>query len=719
MTRLINVTTALGDRLRFSALSGREEISHLFDFSLTLKSEDDDLAAEAMLGTSVTLDIELPEGGVRYLNGQCVHFAAVGRAGRFYLYEARLKPWLWYATQRTDYRIFQQMTAPDMIRQVLADYPFEVRLVLSRHYRVWEYCVQYQESDANFVMRMMENEGIWFWFDHSAGEHALVLTDDIGMRNPFPGYASIPYFAPDQTYPDRDHLDTWSAGQQVLSGQFMARDYNFTMPRSDLAVLSNQQPGHAHDSYEHFEYPGGYDDLDQGDGYARVRMEALQSSHARGHAAGRARGLAPGWLFTLERHPVRQYNREYLIIAADYRFSDNDYEGSASSDSHSFRIEIQTHPSDQPLRPQRITPKPRTKGPDTATVTGPPGQEIHTDKYGRVTVSFPWNRYCSKDENSSCWIRVSHPWAGSGFGGIHIPRIGQEVLVDYLHGDPDRPIITSRVYNALQMPPWSLPANATQSGFLTRSTLGGGYNNANALRFEDSKGAEQLWIHAERNQDIEVEHDETHWVGNDRTKTIDRDETSHIKRDRTETVDRHETITVHGNRTEEVDGNEKITIHKNRTERVDLNEKIDIGGNRTKTVSGNEKDSISKNWSTQVGKTKTETIGMAYMQNVGLGRMENVGMGYSLNVGLMMSTVVGMSRSDTVMKNHTASVGDLYTMTVGGSSTVVLDEKSVMLQVGKSKIVLEENGTITIEGLKVVVNGTELVDVDAKKIDLN
>src|SRR5690606_7098725 len=282
----------------------------------------------------------------------------------------------------TDYRIFQHMTAPDMIRQVLANYPFEVRLVLSRSYRVWEYCVQYQESDANFVMRMMENEGIWFWFDHSDGEHALVLTDDIGLRSSFPGYASVPYYPPDQTYPDRDHLDSWSAGQQVLSGQFMARDYNFTMPRADLAVVGNQQPGHAHDGYEHFEYPGGYDDLDQGDAYARVRMEALQSSHARGHAAGRARGLAPGWLFTLEKHPVGQYNREYLIVAADYRFSDNDYEAGGLSDNHSFRIEVHTHPSDQPFRPQRLTPKPRTKGPDTATVTGPAGQEIHTDQYG-------------------------------------------------------------------------------------------------------------------------------------------------------------------------------------------------------------------------------------------------------------------------------------------------------------------------------------------------
>lgn len=704
MHRLINVTTALGDRLHFSALSGHEEISRLFDFSLTLKSEDDDLASETMLGTSVTLDIELPGGSVRHLNGQCVHFAAIGRAGRFHLYEARLKPWLWYATQRTDYRIFQHMTAPDMIRQVLADYPFELRLVLSRSYRVWEYCVQYQESDANFVMRMMENEGIWFWFDHSAGEHALVLTDDIGLRSAFPGYAGIPYYPPDQTYPDRDHLDSWSAGQQVLSGQFMARDYNFTMPKADLAVIGNQQPGHAHDGYEHFEYPGGYDDLDQGDAYARVRMEELQSTHARGHAAGRARGLAPGWLFTLEKHPVGQYNREYLIVAADYRFSDNDYEGGGASDNHSFRIDVQTHPSDQPFRPQRMTPKPRTKGPDTATITGPAGQEIHTDQYGRVTVSFPWNRYCSKDENSSCWIRVSHPWAGSGFGGIHIPRIGQEVLVDYLHGDPDRPIITSRVYNALQMPPWGLPANATQSGFLTRSTLGGGYNNANALRFEDSKGNEQLWIHAERNQDIEVEHDETHWVGNDRTKTIDRNETNHIKQDRTETVDRHETITIHGNRTEEVDGNEKVTIHKNRNKTIDLN----------------ETDRIGKNWSTRVGMNKTETIGMAYVQNVGLGRMDNVGLGYSLNVGLKMNTLVGASQTTQVIKNQSTQVGQRYQLRVGSDKGTQIAAEGGSLTMNSKTIELSADSQIVlICGQSSITLTPSGIQIYSPKVDIN
>ncbi|MET1079257.1 MAG: type VI secretion system tip protein TssI/VgrG, partial [Pseudomonas sp.] len=418
MNRTLNVTTVLGpDTLRFDALNGREEISRLFDFNLTLKSEQKSLDPDAMLGTSVTVDIELPGGAKRYLNGQCARFALVGKKGRHYLYEAELKPWLWYATRRSDYQVFQNMTAPDMVKKVLAPYPFETRFVLSRSYRTWDYCVQYRETDANFVMRMLEHEGIWFWFEHSAGEHALVITDDIGMASPFPGYASIPYFSPDLTYPDQDHLDTWSAGGKVKPGKYSARDYNFKTPAAELLTQRATPAGHAFDSYDIFDYPGGYPTVGEGDPYARVRIEELQTTQRRGHATGRARGLAPGRLFSLERHPASAHNREYLVIAADYQFSDNDYESSASADSLVLRTVMETHPSDQPFRPRRDTPKPQTMGPDTAVVTGPPGQEIYTNEHGQVKISFPWNRYCSKDHNSSCWVRVSHPWAGAGFGG--------------------------------------------------------------------------------------------------------------------------------------------------------------------------------------------------------------------------------------------------------------------------------------------------------------
>jgi type VI secretion system secreted protein VgrG len=743
MNRLFNLTSPLGpETLRFERLSGRESISQLFEFDLTCSSEQRGLAPLDVLGQSFTVEFEI-EGGIRHLNGQCVAFRSAGRSGRKHLYQATLRPGLWYASKRSDYRIFQHKTVVDIVKEVLAAYPFAVKWMTAASYSPWTYCVQYRETDLNFVMRLLEQEGLWFHFEHAAGEHALVISDDIGLASPFPGYADIEFYPHDATVPDRDHLSFWADAGQVVSGKYVARDYNFIMPSADLQTLDVLPGSHPHAKYDIYDFPGEYQSLGEGDPFAKVRMEELHSGHLRAQCEGRARGVAPGRLFSLAKHAVGRYNREYLVLACDYSFADNGYEGGSDSGVVETHISAEVHPTDQPFRPARRTPKPLSNGPDSAVVTGPAGQEIHTDNHGRVKVQFHWDRYGKKDENSSCWIRVSHPWAGSGFGGVHIPRIGQEVIVDYLNGDPDQPLIVGRVYNTEQPHPWGLPASATQSGFLTRSTLGGSYDNANALRFEDKKGEEQLWIHAEKNQDIEVENDETHWVGRDRTKTIDRDETNHIKRDRTETVDHNETITVHNDRKERVDHNETISIGdnraedvgknesvsigdnqthavgKNRTRTVGDNESVSVGKNRSKQVGKNESDKIGKSWSIKVGKMKTETIGMASMQNVGLAKMTNVGLGYSRNVGAMMASVVGLSRTDSVGKNHTATVGDTYTLTVGGGAVVVMDKETIMLEVGKSKLVLQADGTITLEGVKIGIKGETLVDIDGKKIDLN
>ena len=333
-------------------------------------------------------------------------------------------------------------------------------------------------------------------------------------------------------------------------------------------------------------------------------------------------------------------------------------------------------------------------------------------------MQFHWDRYGQMNENSSCWIRVSSPWAGANYGGIHIPRIGQEVIVDFLNGDPDYPIITGRVYNAMQMPPWDLPGNKTQSGFLTRSTKGGtpghGLHNspgtANAIRFEDRKGAEQLWLHAQKDQLTEVENDEEKWVGQDRRKTVDRDEFNTIHRDRTEIVDRNEKINVHGWRTEEVDLDETITIHQNRKERVDHSETISIGANRDKTVGKNEKDKIGKNWSIKVGKFKTETIGLAYLQNVGLAKMVNIGAAYNLNVGAAMVTNVVLTRHDTVGQSQSVNVGKHYKLTAG---------ESITLQVGASTLVMKKDGSVTLNGKQIDVVGSQHIGLESKRIDLN
>jgi type VI secretion system secreted protein VgrG len=381
--------------------------------------------------------------------------------------------------------------------------------------------------------------------------------------------------------------------------------------------------------------------------------------------------------------------------------------GDASSQQEfECRVDFDAIPASKTFRASApAVPRPRTTGPQTAIVTGPAGREIWTDEYGRVKLSFHWNRYCSKDENSSCWVRVSSPWAGTNFGGIQIPRIGQEVIVDFEHGDPDRPIVTGRVYNADNMPPWALPANATQSGLLTRSSEGASEANANALRFEDKKGAEQLWLHAERNQDIEVENDETHWVGHDRSKTIDHDETVHVKHDRTETVDHDETITVHNDRTETVDGNETITIHKNRTETVDLNETITVHRNRSETVDLNETIGIGMNRSESVGLNETirigenrvvtiggnkaETVAMAKAETIGLAKALTIGLGYQVSVGAAMNTTVALTQGEQVGLSKSVNVGKSFDITAG-------DEFSVT--VGKSRFTMRSDGTIIFNG---------------------
>jgi type VI secretion system secreted protein VgrG len=320
-------------------------------------------------------------------------------------------------------------------------------------------------------------------------------------------------------------------------------------------------------------------------------------------------------------------------------------------------------------------------------------------------VQFHWDRDGEFDDKSSAWLRVATPWAGSNFGMTSIPRTGTEVIVQFLSGNPDRPLITGMVPNAETMPPWELPANKTQSGILSRSSPGGAYENANAIRFEDKKGKEQLWLHAEKDQLTEVEHDEDKWVGNDRRKTVDRDETNHIKRNRTETVDNDETITVHHNRTERVDGEETISI----------------GGNRSKTVERNEKDNILRNWSTYVGKFKTETVAMAYMQNVGMGRMENVGLGYNLNVGVTMVTVTGIDKVTKVGKDYSISAGTTYTVEAGGSGGSVLrmDGESITLTIGKSTIHMKKSGDIEISGEKLTIAGTDNISLISPNIHNN
>ncbi|MFC4161723.1 type VI secretion system Vgr family protein [Chitinimonas lacunae] len=726
MQRLATFQSPLGeDTLMFRRLRLVERLSQPFEAEVELVSRLPDIAHNTMLGQAVAVKLETHAPQPRFIHAHIARFAQVGRDGRYHVYRAELRPWFWFLQRTADCKIFQNLSVPEIVRQVFADHPvaqFAERLAGS--YPKRDYCVQYNESDFNFVSRLLEQEGISYWFEHKQGQHQMVLGDGMGAHQPLPGYESLLCrLNPSEGLTlETETVSSWQSQREVLSGQHEINDYDFLKPRADLTSRAMEVRSHALADYDVYHWPGDYIDPGNGQRYAQMQIDELQARHQEIHAGGPLRGVAVGRRFSLTEHPRGDENQDYLVVSAELVVSESNYASGGDS-----TWEANTHFTVLPwkgnYRPPRTTERPIIPGPQTAVVVGPPGEEIWIDEHGRVKVQFHWDRYGKKDDKSSCWIRVAQPWAGVNFGMVAHPRIGQEVVVQFLDGNPDTPLITGRVYNALSMPPWQLPANKTQSGILSRSTPKGGYDNANAIRFEDKKGEEQVWIHAEKNQDIEVENDETHWVGRDRTKTIDRDETVHVKHNRTETVDNDETITVHNNRTERVDHNEKISIGDNRDEDVGKNENVKIGDNQTlevgkirkKTVHSHEKDDIGRNWSIHVGRFKTETINLAYMQNVGLAKMVNIGAAYNVNVGAAMATTVVLGRLDKIGRGHVQTVGDDKSVKVGktyhmaagnGGSHLTMDDDSITLQVGKSTLVMRKDGTISINGHNINVGAS-------------
>ena len=721
MNRLLTAHLGGGGKLKAVWLEGTEALSTLYRIRVRLISEDGQIDCQQLLGEAGSVELLAAGGAKRYFSGQIVRMGALGKAGRYYRYEAHLSPKLWHAGRTSDFRIWQNLTVKEIAEELLGKHAIRHDWRTKNPLKRWEYKVQYGETDLEFLERLLAHEGLYYWFEHKKGGERLIIADHFTTPEAYPGYENVLYCPPDEAREDEDHYWDWSLSRRPEPGRYTQSDYDFKKPAKDLTTGHSDPRGHLFDQYERYAYPGNYTDPGEGNQYAIARLEALQTGQDLITLTGKVRGALPGYRFTLRNHPREEQNRELLIVRADYWAADNDYEAWGEREEAGYRVTVNAQPADKGYRPPARS-GPRARGPETAVVVGPAGEEIHTDEYGRVKVHFHWDRYGKRDGSDSCWIRVASPWAGSNFGGIHIPRIGQEVIVDYEYGDPDRPLITGRVYNAAQMPPWELPANKTQSGFLTRSSKGGapgeglrdGAGAANALRFEDKAGAEQLWLHAQQDQLTEVERDEDKWVGQDRRKEIDRDEFNTIHRDRTEVVDRNEKINVHGWRTEEVDLDETITIHQNRKERVDLDETEDIGKNqrfivgqsRTKHVGKHEKDSIGRNWSITVDRFKTETIGMAYMQNVGLGKMVNIGAAYNLNVGAMMFTNVGLNKSTTVglneassiRKNKTITVGETFCLTAGAASNITMDAESITLTIGKSQLVLKKDGSILLNG---------------------
>ncbi|MEN1409764.1 type VI secretion system spike protein VgrG1a, partial [Pseudomonas aeruginosa] len=491
LTRLVQVDCPLGpDVLLLQRMEGREELGRLFAYELHLVSENPNLPLEQLLGKPMSLSLELPGGSRRFFHGIVARCSQVAGHGQFAGYQATLRPWPWLLTRTSDCRIFQNQSVPEIIKQVFRDLGFsDFEDALTRPYREWEYCVQYRETSFDFISRLMEQEGIYYWFRHEQKRHILVLSDAYGAHRSPGGYASVPYYPPTLGHRERDHFFDWQMAREVQPGSLTLNDYDFQRPGARLEVRSNIARPHAAADYPLYDYPGEYVQSQDGEQYARNRIEAIQAQHERVRLRGVVRGIGAGHLFRLSGYPRDDQNREYLVVGAEYRVVQELYETGSGGAGSQFESELDCIDASQSFRLLPQTPVPVVRGPQTAVVVGPKGEEIWTDQYGRVKVHFHWDRHDQSNENSSCWIRVSQAWAGKNWGSMQIPRIGQEVIVSFLEGDPDRPIITGRVYNAEQTVPYELPANATQSGMKSRSSKGGTPANFNEIRMEDKKGA--------------------------------------------------------------------------------------------------------------------------------------------------------------------------------------------------------------------------------------
>lgn len=542
--------------LLFASLGGTETVGELFTYSIKLKTPDilnlgyvspaANLQLKPMVGKDLCVNIELDGGGKRYISGLVTAARVAGHQGRSVVYELRLEPWLKILTHTSDYKAFQNKNVVEILDEVLDEYPWPVEKRLVENYptRAWQ--VQYGETDFDFVQRLMQEWGIYWWFEHSENSHTLVLADAINVHKACADSPLVCYYQKGLKL-DKEFIHTITANESLRSGQWVLNDFDFMKPRSLLkSTVANPRETDLAE-YEHYEWPGDYFTKSEGEMLTRIRMEEQRSPGSRVQGSGNIRTLMTGFTFTLENYPTAEVNREYLLVQTTLFIQDN-AQHSGQEQHFSYSTSFELHPTSEVYRPQRTLSKPHTKGPQSAIVTGPAGQEIWTDKYGRVKVQFGWDRYGKNDENSSCWVRVSYPWAGKGFGGIQIPRIGQEVLVDFKNGDPDLPIIVGRIYNQDTMPPWGLPGAATQSGFYSH-TIGGGPTNANALRFEDKTGGEEIWLHAEKDQRIEVNNNESHWVGNNRLKVIDKTETAIIGEERSLTVQMDDTSLAGQNKT--------------------------------------------------------------------------------------------------------------------------------------------------------------------------
>ncbi len=697
--------------LRVASYRGSEELNALFQYEVVLQSEERELSLGKLLGQHAVLSVRgSAQETPRYVHG-IISDAEQGAEGKtFATYRVTLVPEVWKLDGKIDMRIFQAMSAPEIIDAVIQGAGLQcskARPALRGSYGKREYCVQYRESDWDFIVRLMEEEGMYCFFEHTEAGHTLVIGDGPDAHEKLPGGSTLAFRPPHGALVAGEGVSEFRYREAMQPGKVTLRDYNFKKPQLDLTSADGGGPeGHM----EVYDYPGSYEEPGEGQGLAKVRLERWQAQRKTGWGASSCPRIAPGYVMTLGDHPNGDLNRDWLVTRAEQTGSQATMSGEGAggaADGHQTRFWVM--PSDVPYRPAPRTPKPRIHGAQTAIVVGPAGEEIYPDEHGRVKVHFHWDRLGKRDEKSSCWIRVSQAWAGGAWGAMQIPRIGHEVVVEFLEGDPDRPLIVGRVYHATNVPPYPLPAEKTKSTIKSNSSPGGG--GFNELRFEDQKSKEEVYLHAQKDWNIVVEHDETKRVGNDERHDVGNDRTKKVIHDESETIGNDKTINVGGQHAENIGGNQLVTVAGNAAYTVAGAFAESIGQAKALTVGGALAETVGATKMVTVAGDVTERIGGARQEDVGKNETVTIAGDRQLTIGKGQKASIGESDQLSVHKEQTITVGEAYSLTVGDGKLTIKKDGSIVLE-GKD-IKIQGSGNIHVKGAKLVVDSDGSVEVNA------
>jgi type VI secretion system secreted protein VgrG len=674
-----------------------EELSRPFSVRLTLVArEGTEVDPASLLGQEAALSIRLDEEHTRYLHGVLAQMEQwdTGAGADRNRFVAVIVPSLWRLGHRKRCRIFQGMTVPEIVQQVFREGGVAARLSLSAGYRPRDYCVQYRESDFDFVSRLLEEEGIFYSFEHEQDGHTVVLRDSAAACPDLPDGAGI-LFRDESGMTSEEHVFAFRMRREVRPSSVALRDFNFLRPALDMTTGAAESASGLGE-LEIYDYPGRYDETGAGAARSRTRLEELRVSAETGAGTSTSRRLAPGQVFELLDHPVDGFNGEYLILSVSHHgwqpeALHSPFLSAEQRDRRRYESTFVCLRKGVPFRPERKTPRPTVPGPQTAIVVGPASEEIFTDLHGRVKVQFHWDREGKRDERSSCWIRVSQAWAGPGWGALYLPRVGHEVVVEFEEGDPDRPLVTGSVYNGVNPPPISLPADKTKSTLRSASSPGG--HGSNELRFEDAAGGEEVYLHAQKDLDIVVENDKSQHVGRDETLRVDRD------------------------RSRSVGGNQKLLVEQDDATTVDQDQSLAVALDRTTTVGGDHTETIGGDQSVSIGASSTTRVALAASETIGLAKALTVGAAYAVTVGAAMNELVGGSRSEEVGGSKSEVVGGKKSERVGGSRTLQVGGSLAEMVGGSRTLKVQKELVLNVDGtLQHAVK--EVYRLDAKKISL-